>query len=874
VICKLTLLLAVIILLLALPAPALAFETPQQEDGSARVWVYYAGPEGSVLTALNLAENFSLTENISRADVIVLNGVIPNPDAAAQRVKDGAGLILILDQTTPPVDLQSFLGTAALEPEDEPLSLVPAKDAGDPLIQETIWTGAPQIRERVRLTTSESFILQPLVEGYEDGSLVLGSGRLGAGQMYVFTAALDDSRNPQIQEWTYFNYTIYHLVMRAAGQTPLSFAQYPGSPVPHRSEQLVISAVMGLLVLLSLAAFIAVRRYSLAHPEALDVILINKQDYAARESGTRWEETGFHRPLGGFMLALMLGLVIFIPMIIYQNLILPQYILPSAQALGIWGRVTQAFNFAWQLFDMGTSVAFIKYLSQYRVDDPRKGFKYGQVFVWWQMLSGAIQVALIVALSSTFVPKTAYAIYAWSIIIHALIQIPGFYQVFRHAFLGLQRFDYGQILDMGAGAVFMVFFQPIFVTLMLWWGRAHPVFGGSMGGLLGMGVAAYMMEAAGFVIGYLLFRRLGYNVKVLFMAHFDREVIWNSFKFGLFEMLGSIAWAFGQMAEIGITQARLVNYAEIWGNWGLATNFIYAFQVMQTLFSNLVASISEAISHGRKVLGQYYAVQAYKYGGMISAFIMAVLLAVADRFILGASGPEFKRAAVYAVPLIIWGAIQYPSWVGDTVQLGANKPYLKSILVTGEQIIRVTLALIFLQRLQIYALIVAYFIGLLGKDIVAYFVNNKLCFKQRFYVWQSLAAPLLAGGVHFIWLRSLTSVLWKGDQVTSILIFFIGILISYPVYAFLYGLFGGWDDATLDEFKQAVPLSSFMKPLSWLFWASTTLGARISPLHNRFPIDIREAALDEARSLDQERIDLLAASAGGASTEGVLPAVP
>lgn len=163
---------------------------------------------------------------------------------------------------------------------------------------------------------------------------------------------------------------------------------------------------------------------------------------------------------------------------------------------------------------------------------------------------------------------------------------------------------------------------------------------------------------------------------------------------------------------------------------------------------------------------------AYKYGGIISAFIGAVLLAVADRFILGASGPEFVRAAAYAVPLIIWGAIQYPSWVGDNVQLAVNRPYLKAALVTGEQVMRVTLALILVQRFQIDALIFAYFVGLLSKGLVGYFVNHRVCYPQRFFMWQSLAAPLLAGGVHFLFLRWLTGLIWQQDQVTSVLIFY------------------------------------------------------------------------------------------------------
>jgi hypothetical protein len=75
--------------------------------------------------------------------------------------------------------------------------------------------------------------------------------------------------------------------------------------------------------------------------------------------------------------------------------------------------------------------------------------------------------------------------------------------------------------------------------------------------------------------------------------------------------------------------------------------------------------------------------------------------------------------------------------------------------------------------------------------------------------------------------------------MSSIVILTIAILPLYPIFAFFYGLFGGWDDATLEEVRHAAELSTFMKPFAWLFWKSTSLGARISPLHNRFPITNR-----------------------------------
>lgn len=830
------------------------FASPVLADGAPPLQVYYAGPEGGVRTALTLASDFRLVSDPAQADVLVLNGAIPDPEGLAARVREGAGLVLILGPDLSARDVEALLGLPVeLIVREEPLSLVATAGIDDPVLTGISWTSAPQVRQRAEVTTPVSALV-PLVVGFEDGSWVLWSA-LG-GRAYIINAFLDEA-NPQFQSWAYFNYFIYHLTMRAGGRTPLSFADYPASPVPHARDRLVLYLMLAGTLGVAALIFWAVRRYSRAHPEVLDVLVADRRDFVAREAGTAWEDVGFHRPLAGFFVALMMGLVLFIPLIIYQNLVLPVYILPSAQALGIWGRVVQFFNFLWLLFDLGTSAAFIKFFAQYRVHDPRRAIQYGQVFVWWQALSGAFQVAMVTAVAGTFLPKTPYALYTWSVIIHTFIQIPGFYQVMRHGLMAWQRFDYAQMLDIALYLIFPIVAQPVLVTLMVRWGTAHPIFGGPLGGVLGMGMAAYASELLTFLLGLWLYRRLGYNARLLFLAHFDWKVVKEALRFGVFEMLGSISWAAGQALEILITQTRLVNYNEVWGNWTLAQNFIFAYNVLNTLYANLMSSISEAISHARKVLSQYYSVMAYKWGGIISAFIGAVLLAVADRFILGASGPEFVRAAVYAVPLIIWGAIQYPSWVGDNVQLGANRPYLKSILVAGEQVIRIVLALILLRRYQINALIFAYFVALLTKDIVAYFVNHRLCFPQRFYFWQSLGAPLLAGAAHYLVLRWLTGLIWQGDQVTSVLIFFIGILPSFPLFAFFYGLFGGWDDETLAEVRRAVNLTGFVRPLAWLFWGASALGARLSPLHGRFPITIRPAALEEARSLTEERVKLI-----------------
>ncbi|MBI5353944.1 MAG: hypothetical protein HZB50_14980 [Chloroflexi bacterium] len=818
--------------------------------------MFYTGENGGVKTALDLATKsgtVTLVNDIAQADALVLNGVIPS--GATERAKSGVGVVLILGKDVTNEQASALLGQeVTLKYAEDAVSLVDAKGVSDPLLTEIIWNGAPQVRERF-IVSGLSSQSQALVSGYEDSEEIL----LQASQkIYVLTSSLSNGANPQIQEWGYFNYLIYHLAAKSANVTPLSFADYPASPVPHKADRNALFLFLGAELFFFFGAFILVRRYSLKHPEALDSLVANKSRFEVQEEATDWEKVGFHRPLSGLLVGMGLGLILFIPLIIYQNLILPQFILPSAQALGMWGRVTQLFGLTWAIWDVGTSVASMKFLSQYRVSDPRRGFKYMQVYVWWQALSGAVQMALVVAFVSTGLVRTPYALFAWSIVIHSMIQIPGFYGVMRGTLNALQRNDYARYIDVAWAIVLPVLTQLALVPIFYAWGHSHPAMGAAMGGVLGMGAAAYGVELGCFLLGMWLYKRIGYKASVLFMAHFDWSIIKETFRFGFFEMLGGMTVAAGGALEIWVTQNGLVNYSETWGNWILAGNFLLAFTVSTNLFDGIMPAVSEALAGGYKILSQYYSVQSYKWGAICSAALAAILLVVAPKFIIGSSGMEFQRAAVLAIPLTIFGSIQFLSWLGDAIFLGANRPFLRAAMVLGEQTIRIGLMVVLLARFQIVALIIAYFVGILARGLIAYFVAHKYCFPQRFYFWQSLAAPVLAAGLHYMFLSLIAKFVWTGDDISSIVLFFIGLLPSMPVFFFFYALVGGWDNAGLDEVTEASEMTGFLRPvINIIFVLPSKWGARISPLHNRFPITMRAAAMSEAQLLTEQKVKLV-----------------
>jgi O-antigen/teichoic acid export membrane protein len=823
--------------------------------------VFFAGSqENAVYKALKLTSLVEIVNDPMGADVIVLDGKVTRRESITAAVKNGKGLVLFLEKETSAEDVSALFETPIrLMSQAEAASLAIEDRSGETIVKSIVWKSSPQVRERFSINGMN---LVPLVKSYESGEMLLGRGSLGKGNVYVFTPFLEGA-NPQIQEWAYFNYFIYSVASDAAGRQPLSFGDYPASPVPHTRERLALYGLMALLLASSGMVFFFVRRYSLAHPELLNTLVANRREFELREAGTAWEKIGFHRPIGGFLFAVMTGLFLFIPLIIYQNLVLPVYILPSAQAMGIWGRVAAFFPIIWSLFDMGTSVAHIKYFAEHRVRDPQRAIQYAQFFVWWQAISGAVQVALVVAIAGTILPNTVYAMYIWAVIAHTMIQIPGFFMIMSDNLTALQRSDYNQIVDMAANLLIPMVTQPIMITLLVLWGKAHPAFGAAMGGVIGLGVAAYTTQAVSFLFGLWLYRRIGYNAKLLFMAHFDLSIARESLKYGSYLVVSGLIGGLGSSLQVLVIQNHLINNNEVMGNLGMAGNFVFAYSVLLTLTGTAMPAISEAFSNRRKVLSQYYVAMTYKYGGFISAFLASVLLAVADRFIIGSSGKEFERAALYAFPLILQGALQFASWTSDIVMFAANKTRLVTIFAVIGLVINFGVAYLLVDGMQVYAIIVTGYIGLIVKDILAYLVNNRYCFKQKFYAWQTLVAPLFAGTVNYVWLRWLTGVIWKGDEITSMLIFLIALLPSYPVYSFFYGLFGGWDDATLAEFALGAELSSFMRPLTRLFHRSSALGARISPLHNRFPIRIRAEAMLEAESLTNERVSLIDGTAPG-----------
>jgi hypothetical protein len=282
----------------------------------------------------------------------------------------------------------------------------------------------------------------------------------------------------------------------------------------------------------------------------------------------------------------------------------------------------------------------------------------------------------------------------------------------------------------------------------------------------------------------------------------------------------------------------------------------------------MLGGVSEAYSHAKKKLTELYTAQGLKYGAFFVFWLISVLAALGWRAILGAAGAEWAYAAELLPYFLLFQLFGFWSWLGDWMFAGADRTGLAAAAWILEQSLRAVFMTYFVLTEPIVfglylggmpGIITGYTLALVIKDISMWILIRRNISAPKLYLWQSYAGPGLAAIVNFIVLEILAILIWQGEIVTSAILFFIGVLPSLYLYSFISGLTGTWDTRTVTEFKRASDMVT-MRGVGWLarrFYGSIAFGARISPLHNRFPIDIYDEAMKEAEELTREKKQLV-----------------
>ncbi|MBD3194255.1 MAG: oligosaccharide flippase family protein [Candidatus Lokiarchaeota archaeon] len=781
------------------------------------------------------------------------------------------------------------------------LSLV--NNTNNPISRNMDWNSAPDLKPNnmSQIDASElNITADRIIDVYpSDKSLnreqfaipFIAQKTKGSGSLALFLGWLqrdpvseDNSANIEFTVWPYFNYLLYGLTLNSMNppQNIDTYAQWPFSPVPHFTDQIVLLIVVLVLGALAIALFLTVKRKSSSRidqetiealkkraEEEMEVQITEREELKKKleEKGREdlkddWEVIGIHRQLGGFLFTFFIGLLLVVPQLLLTSYILPLllgYTYP--QASGWYNYAYNLFQIAWLLFDFGTSFALAKYFSEYRVHNPEKAIHYIQIFVWWQLFTGLAQVSIFALLGSIVFPLTNLAHMSWIFVMFSLVQYPGFFLVFMYTFQGLQRADLHLITYVSWEIFWLLIGQAIFCYLGRLWGAANPIFGEALGAGIGYALARYFDYWATFFFSLYLFKKQGYSPSTCFRADFTKDEFKETMSYGSKLAFGQSFVQIGWFIQTILISFFVANYTQELGYYQLAWTVGMMIQIIVLYGQSLLGAYSEAHSHDKKELTKLYIYEGFRWGNYFGYFLISVLFAVGGLFLVGAAGSDIGIPASQYLPLIlVFHGLGIYSWLVDAVFQGTGKTGYAAAVWILEQAIR---AIIMWLLVSIFNdmiwVIIAYWPAVFTKDVVAWIIVKYKVSDFKLYPFKTFITPFIAALINFFLLGFFGNFVFNldlGDKIiNTALVFLLGIFIFIFLYAFIEGLLGGYDDNTLEEFEKASQMVTI--PLIGNFargiYKSARLGARISPLHNKFPVDIYEDGMKEAFELTLEK---------------------
>ena len=898
--------LAAILLAAVILAPGLARALPAQPFN-----LYFSGTEDLVLRRLELDPSTHRVTDLSAAQCAVFDDALPPPgpalEALRRRVAAGMGLVIITGPNTNPAALAALSAGAisqtgtvdvaagpkhAQEIEKYAAIIEYTGPASNPLATNVSWKSAVRVHERSLLAASGAATVLVATSKHDPvraSTPVLIEMKSGAGTVDVLNVWLRQgdqrariasyrallsgivgAQNYDFQRWAYFNWLLYDLSRTSAGVAAVSYGSWIGSPVPDGRQIVWLGAIFSTMLAVFVLCYIAARRFSLRHPERLEQFYLPARrpgpvaaavgDAAAAPAAAqapdrgdpRWEVIGFHRPLSGFFYNYLLALTVMIPFnFVVTFYIERNFVNPFLEARGAWAAVTQFMTFFFTLLDLGTGQAMVKYFAEYRVKEPGRAITYAQFFIWFHAIAGMSQIMVLGLVAALWMPHTQMAFLTWFVILHTLIQFPGFIAIFFNLFRALQRFDYAQLL------IVLTYVLNPFVQLSCGvygrhWGLMHPVYGEGMGVVFGFaigGVAANLLMG-GFCA--MFYDRMGFRLSTIFLAHFNRDTVRRSLIYGVKltggQVLAATSWALVPVI-MGILLPNFLELNEIW-----ILTYSLTFAYLETgvyVFTTLMPSISESYSQAMILLTRRYLDQGLRWGLMVTSMLGGAFVAFSNIFVHGLLPPQFVRAAGVMMLMHVWRAFDFTTRMPDQVFQGVGRTGLFTLTALVENGGRVILSWYLIKWYGFDGVFYAFIGSSILKSAVAWPMMGYLIAWPSISIWQTLVNPVLAALGNYLVLHEFAIAVWRGagHAGSTWIVVLVCLFGSLPVYMLISGLLG-WDSAALREFRDAAemvpaPYGAIARMAHWL----VELGSSVSPLHNRFPGKLVEEAAAQAAEL-------------------------
>ena len=586
----------------------------------------------------------------------------------------------------------------------------------------------------------------------------------------------------------------------------------------------------------------------------------NRMDYKG------FDRVGYARPLGGwfyqFFYAFAGSGILFLLVSFELGIMYPE---PESRAyVDVAGVLFSILFFA---FNVPTNFAIERWVSDYRVKNPRQMLQFISFYIWYQMTTGLVLITSTSLYVFWIVVEGRLAYVAWLMLVLITREYPACLHVFMRTIMGLQRFDYQSKI----GFMEQIYQKGLEIGFVLW-GRfilgSNPAIGALMGTAIGFVIGTYVDDFLTAILSGLYLRRelnrMGLSLKDALRPNFTWAIAKMSIIFGF------------KLSIPGIFNTVIGFF--VFFTWYDAVPAYATYVVLNRLADQLAnlskssagiestGAFGEAINNGKYRLAQYYIANTFKYYGFftvgIGCLIIGFLPVVLNVMLVFGGAENYLLAIPFILPNILMTFTEQPARDGDRILTMGNKPLFKSFTSIVQEVLNImfTFLWIFGLRLpQTYGVAAMIWLLPLG-NVVGHatrmlldwwYINRYICKVGetiKNIAWQAFIAPVIPGFVTiamgyawylfvFPWLELGVGMVIAAI-ITVMFAFAVGLIFNFII---LYGFFGGWDDHTLGVFKEAIYISGPSRILFVPVYKLTAALVKVSPFHNRFKMHHEDA---------------------------------
>ncbi|MHA1846923.1 MAG: hypothetical protein ACTSXU_04705, partial [Promethearchaeota archaeon] len=214
----------------------------------------------------------------------------------------------------------------------------------------------------------------------------------------------------------------------------------------------------------------------------------------------------------------------------------------------------------------------------------------------------------------------------------------------------------------------------------------------------------------------------------------------------------------------------------------------------------------------------------------------------------------------FILPLTLKNTFGPYARLADQIMIGTNRASFMMILMIMEELLKILFVWLYVVIFKLhfsYGITAVVWIMACGnypltilKTAIEYIYCHFKIVRLKFSLWQSFGTSFIAGAI--IYLISFGMKFFLADPYSGSTLEILGLMVSLVVailsILFLYfpitTLLGGWDDDSMEKFKQGAKMSGVSKLFVWPMYKGVEFISKRSRHHNKFAILYEDATME------------------------------